>query len=406
MPPEANHDIIIVGASITGAASAIALAKEGYRILVVDQAVFPRHKACGEVIMPQGVQIVADVGLLPPILAAGGHKVPGMRYCNRHGVVAQSDFPAGPGGISFGLVMPRFQLDHLLLQQARSFANVTVREGFKVAEVIQEGPKVCGIIGHAVDSPGQLERFSAPLTIAADGRNSLFHAACGFTKTFLKRKRFGITGHLQGLQDVSPYVEVCPHEDGEVYIAPCGQTTLVVLLLEERAMKNFKGDLTGRYLASLQETPGFGARTLHSEVVPPITAVGPLGFTLESCFRPGLLLIGDSAGFLDPITGEGMTLALKGVQAAVPLIKKAFASGDFGEAMGQQYAADRVQLVNDVFCFTRFVLNFSRYKLLSDRAIRRLSHDQPLFQKFMGIVSGSRKYQDISLREKVSLLMG
>ncbi len=137
-----------------------------------------------------------------------------------------------------------------------------------------------------------------------------------------------------------------------------------------------------------------------------MTAVGPLGFTVEPGYQPGLLLIGDSAGFLDPITGEGMSLALKSVRAAVPLIKDAFSSGNFDVELGQRYARDRFQSIEDVYRFTEFMLNFTRYRFIADRAIRRLSRDELLFQKILGVVSGSHRYGDISLRDKAVLFLG
>ncbi|MFQ5757395.1 MAG: NAD(P)/FAD-dependent oxidoreductase [Acidiferrobacterales bacterium] len=402
-----RHDIVIVGAGIAGSSSAIALAPEGYRILLLDRALFPRDKPCGEGIMPKGVQILAELGLLPDILAHGGAKVRGMRYWNRQGILAQADFPPSPGGISFGLVMRRYHLDNLLLERAASFTNVTVRQGFRVTDVVQENGSVKGVGGHAVDSPNQREVFHAPLTIGTDGRHSVFHDACEFTKTVLRRKRFGVTGHLQGVEGTSSYVEVLLCSGGEIYVAPCAERiTLVAILLEARAMQFFKGGLAARYVGFLREVKGFSERIAKSELVPPVAGVGPLGFTIEPCYRPGLFLIGDSAGFLDPITGEGMTLALKSVKAALPLIKEAFAVGSFDVALGQRYAQDRFQVMEDVFRFTQLLLKLSKYRFIADRAIRRLSHDQRLFQKILGVVTGSHRYRDISLRDKAALLMG
>ncbi len=402
-----KYDVIIVGASVAGASAAIALAPGGYRILLLDQATFPRDKPCGEGIMPQGVRILAEFGLLAEILSHGGTEFQGMRYRNRQGLPAEANFPPSKEGSSFGIAIRRWHLDHLLLQKAKSFSNVTVREGFEVTEVVQEDRVVKGVTGHAVGSSARREAFYAPLTIGADGRHSIFHAACGLTKTYLSRRRFGLTGHLRGVQGGGSYIEVLLQPQGEIYVAPCGEgLTLVALLLEEKSMRFFAGDLPGRYHAFLMSAAGFRERALTSELVGPVFAVGPLGFTVEPCYRPGLLLIGDSAGFLDPITGEGMTLALKCVQAAVPLISEAFATGDFGAKLGRRYAERRFQLIEDVFRFTRLLLNLTRYKLIADRAIRGLSRNEPLFQKLLGIVSGSHSYRDLSVSDKASLLMG
>ena len=402
-----KYDIVIVGASVAGASSAIALAPEGYRILLLDQAAFPRDKPCGEGIMPQGAQILAEFGLLAELLAHGATKVRGMRYRNRQGVSAEADFPSGGPGSPFGIVIRRWLLDHLLVQKAKSLPNVSVREGFRVTEVVEENRTVKGVVGHVVDSSGQREACYAPLTIGADGRHSVFHTACGLAKTYLPRKRFGVTGHLRGIQGCDPYVEVLIHPQGEIYIAPCGDgLTLAALLLEEKSMRFFKGDLRRQYHAFLQSAEGFRGRALSSELVGRVFAVGPLGFTVEPLSRPGLLLVGDSAGFLDPITGEGMTLALKSVKAAVPLIREAFAAGNWGLELGQRYAEERFKLIDDVFRFTRLFLNLSRHKFIADRAISRLSQDRPLFEKLLGVVTGSHRYSDLSFAEKASLLIG
>ncbi len=404
---ETTYDIIVVGAGIAGSSSAIALAPEGYRLLLVDRAVFPRDKPCGEGIMPQGVEVLAQLGVLSAILDSGARTFRGIRYRNRQGVLAQAEFPRAEGGVAFGVAQRRYHLDHLLVQRATSFANVTVREGFAVTEVLREGDAVRGIVGHPVDSPSQRLVFRAPLTIGADGRHSLFHAACGLTKVFLRRRRYGVTGHLRSVAGIGPYVEVLPHQDGEIYLAPCGEdVTLVALLLEERAMKFFKGDLSRRYLESLRSTEGFGSRIARAELVPPVYAVGPLGFTVDPCYRPGLLLIGDSAGFLDPITGEGMALALKSVKAAVPLISEAFAHGDFGTELGRRYAEKRLELIGDLVRFTRLLLALSRHKFIADRAVRRLSRDERLFRNLLAIATGASRYSDLSLSQKVSLLLG
>jgi flavin-dependent dehydrogenase len=273
--------------------------------------------------------------------------------------------------------------------------------------VVQEDGWIKGVGGYAVGSPNQREVFHAPLTIGTDGRSSVFHTACEITKTVLQRRRFGVTGHLQGVEGTGSYIEVLPCPGGEIYIAPCAEgLTLVNILLEASAMQFFKGDLAARYTRFLRDAKGFGERITKSELVPPVAAVGPLGFTVEPCYRPGLLLIGDSAGFLDPITGEGMALALKSVKAAVPLIKGAFTLGSFDLALGQQYARERHKVIADGLRLTQLILNLSKYRFIADRAIRRLSHDQQLFQRILGIVTGSHTYRDISLRDKASLLMG
>lgn len=357
--------------------------------------------------MPLGARILGDLGLLADLIAAGASAFYGIRYRNRQGVTAQADFPPGGVAPTSGIVMRRYDLDRLLLDRARAFPNVTVREGFRVTGVIHEGGVVRGVEGHAVRSPARREAFRAPLTIAADGRHSIFHAACRLRRAYLARRRFGVTGHVTGLRETGPYIEVLLHPEGEIYVAPGSDgITLVALLLEESSMRWFAGDLPGRYHAFLKDAGGLRERAAASRLWGPVFAIGPLGFTVEPCHRPGLLLLGDSAGFLDPITGEGIAIALRCVVSAVPLIGSAFAAGDFGARLGQRYEEARRASIEDVFRFTRLLLRLSRHKIVADRVIRRLSRDAALFRKLLAIAAGSLGYQELSLGEKLRLVKG
>ncbi|MEJ2207555.1 MAG: NAD(P)/FAD-dependent oxidoreductase [Anaerolineae bacterium] len=407
-----DYDVVIVGAGVAGSASAILLGRAGRRVLLLDRATFPRHKTCGEGIMPEGVAILEELGVLPAVLEQGGFCARGLRFRSRAGVWAQADFPASGSGdpaspALSSVVVRRYELDHLLLEQARATPGVTVREGWAVTGTVERAGAIEGVTGHAVGGAAEPETFRAPLTIGADGMRSLFHGRHGIRRTVRRRQRWGISGHLRGVEERRPYIEVLFGRHSEIYLAPLADDlTLVAILAEKQVMSAFRGDLAGRYHEFLKATPGLGERIRDSEVVPPVGARGPLGFQVEPIVLPGLLLVGDSAGFLDPITGEGMTLALKSARAMVPLVERAFEQGDFGlETLGP-YASERANVVRDVGKLTQLMLDVTRVPWLADRAIRRLSRDTELFQKFLGIAAGTRRYADISLRDRLVLALG
>jgi flavin-dependent dehydrogenase len=402
-----DYDVIVVGAGVAGASSAIALGQEGYRVLLLDRSTFPRHKTCGEGIMPEGVAILASLGLLPGVLEQGGFKIRGLRFRSHAGVWAQADFPTEENEPAYSVVIRRYELDQLLVQRAKASANVTVREGFSVKGAIHEGGVILGVAGHSKGRRTPSETFRAPLTLGADGMHSHFHNRYGIERTVRRRRRWGIAGHLRGVEGLEPYIEVMFGDDSEVYLAPmANDTTLVAVLVEKRVMPAFRGDLEKSYHEYLKATPGLGERIRHSEVVPPVGARGPLGFRVDPIFLPGLLLLGDSAGFLDPITGEGMTLALKCVQAAVPVIQRAFEAGDFGSGVLAQYATERARIIADVSKLTQLMLDVTDYRWVSNRVIRGLSRDETSFQKLLGIVTGSNRYSDFTLRDRLGLVLG
>lgn len=405
--PGWEADVIVVGAGVAGSASAILLGREGHRVVLLDRATFPRHKTCGEGLMPAGVAILETLGVLPEVFEEGGFRVQGLRFRSRDGVWAQADFPDTDQAPNHGVVVRRYELDNLLLEQARTTPGVTVREGWAVTGAVEEQGAIRGVVGHPVGKAGSAETLRAPLTVAADGMRSRFHDRYGLERRVRRRQRWGVSGHLRGVEERRPYIEVMFQRDAEVYMAPlAGDLTLVAILAEKRAMAAFRGGLAGRYHQFLKETPGLAERIEHSEVVPPVGAVGPLGFDVRPVFLPGLLLVGDSAGFLDPITGEGMTLALKSARAMVPIVNEAFERGDFGPRILGQYADARARAVGDAAKLTQMMLDVSRFPWLADRAIHRLSRDTALFQKLLGIAAGSRRYREITVRDRLALALG
>jgi flavin-dependent dehydrogenase len=402
-----DYDVIVVGAGVAGSASAIFLGREGRRVLLLDRATFPRHKVCGEGIMPSGVAILEALGVLPAILEQGGAHVQGLRFRSRAGTWAQADFPPTANGPARGVVVRRYELDNILLQQARATPGVTVREGWVVTSALERQGAIEGVSGHRVAATKSTETFRAPVTVAADGMRSLFHGRHGIRRAVQRRQRWGISGHVRGMEGRRPYIEVLFQRDVEVYLAPlAGDLTLVAILAEKHRMSEFRGNLVGHYHEFLQATPGLGERLRRSEVVPPVGARGPLSFVVEPVVLPGLFLVGDSAGFLDPITGEGMTLALKSARAMVPSVNAAFDQGDFGLGVLGRYAAERDRAVRDAWRLTQLMLDVVRFPWLADRAIRRLSRDTDLFHKFLGIAAGSGRYRDITLRDRVGLALG
>jgi len=336
-----DYDVVVAGAILLG--------REGRRVLLLDRATFPRHKTCGEGIMPAGVAILEALGVLPAVMEQGGFCARGLRFRSRAGVWAQADFPATAKGPANSVVIRRYELDHLLLEQARATPGVTVREGWAVTDAVERAEAIEGVTAHPPGWKGSAETFRAPLTIGADGMRSLFHGRHGIRRTVRRRQRWGVSGHLRGVEGRRPYIEVMFQRDSEIYMAPlAGDLTLVAILAEKHVMAAFRGGLAGHYHEFLKAAPGLGERIRHSEVVPPVGARGPLGFTVEPIVVPGLILVGDSAGFLDPITGEGMTLALKSARAMVPIVNRAFQQDDFGLAVLGPYAVERARVVRDV----------------------------------------------------------
>jgi flavin-dependent dehydrogenase len=280
-------DVTVVGGGPAGAAVAIALGQRGVRVALYEQASAPRLKPCGEGLLPHGVEALRQlVDRLPhaPV-------VRGLRFVVG-GTSAASDFSEG-----CGLVVRRDRFDWWLLEQAGATPNVDVRLGARYRLQSENRP------GHTV--------------VGADGKRSMFHRR--LRPVHSRTQRVGLSTHIAGIDGLGERVEVFFHECGELYLAATGHGEAMVAALFHR--QTFRRDGI-EYL--LQAVPELRERTRHIEFTSPVLACSPLSLSLPHVTAPDLLLIGDAAGAPDPITGEGLALALT---SAVPAAE-AIVSGD------------------------------------------------------------------------------
>ena len=135
-----NYDVIVVGARCAGAPTAMLLARQGHRVLLVDRATFPSDTVSTHLLHPPGVAALARWGLLDRLVATGCPPIDPVRARLRPADRARRD----PGGVAYG---PRRTVLDALLVDAAAEAGVEVRPGFGVDEVLIEDGRVAGIRG-------------------------------------------------------------------------------------------------------------------------------------------------------------------------------------------------------------------------------------------------------------------
>jgi flavin-dependent dehydrogenase len=125
-----DFDVAIVGAGPAGCSSAITLAQLGYEVVLIDRAIFPREKLCGDFVNPINWPVLQRLHVSDDVLGRRHVKITRFRITSADGAQATSPLPAA-GGRQFGLGLRRYDLDHTLLERAKSLA-VTVNEGSQV----------------------------------------------------------------------------------------------------------------------------------------------------------------------------------------------------------------------------------------------------------------------------------
>src|SRR5262245_55651834 len=162
------YDVIIVGARVAGSATALLLARQGVRVLVVDRASFPSDTLSTHQIQVPGVARLSGWGVLDPILAAATPPTRQVRF-DQSGVAFTARMPT-VDGVDFMCSPRRTLLDHTLVEAARA-AGAQVRENVAVEELIERDGRVVGIRAKEKGGPAFTEH--AALVVGADGRTSV-----------------------------------------------------------------------------------------------------------------------------------------------------------------------------------------------------------------------------------------
>ena len=285
-------DLLVVGGGPTGLTAALAAALAGMRVTVLEPHTGVIDKACGEGLMPAAVDALAKLGVSP-----AGQPFVGIRYLTpAH--QAQAPLPAP------GLGVRRTEL-HARLLEAVTAAGVRVLA--HRARQIRATAAGVDVDGHRADA-----------LIAADGLRSPTRHALGLDAPTRRAPRYGLRAHV----DQPPWtdhVEVYWADDAEAYVTPVSPSEVGVAFLfgdPARHATRTSGDPPFDRL--LRRFPALGARL----TAPPGSPRGAGPFAAGSTQRVlhRALLVGDAAGYLDPITGEGLKLGILGAVAAVDAI--------------------------------------------------------------------------------------
>jgi menaquinone-9 beta-reductase len=266
-------DVCIVGGGPAGLAGAIAFSQAGFTVTVLDRAAPPIDKACGEGLMPAGVEILRQLGVVTPPTA--GCALTGVRFIDGNVTVA-ARFPNGPG-----LGIRRTVLHSALINRAA-----------------QLGVQLCWNARNA--SLRQLP--AARLIIAADGQNSLLRREAGLHRVRAEHKRYGFRRHYK----VAPW-----SGDVEVYWGPRSQIYVTPVSASEVGVATLSHHPHIRVDESLADLPALRERLAEASFVGPEKGALSVSRRLQRVQQDGLALLGDASGSVDAITGDGLTLAFK-----------------------------------------------------------------------------------------------
>jgi flavin-dependent dehydrogenase len=284
-------DVAVVGGGPAGLALGALAARRGLSVVLLERGALPQDKACGEGVMPAGLAVLERLGALEGVDARDRGPIRGVRYVQEDGTTLEGALP-GEGGLG----IRRTALSSALLGVAQR-AGVEVRD----RTALRAHRRTPGGMALETDRGELLAR----VLVAADGLHSPLRRAEGLDVPVRGARRFGLRQHFV----TAPWtdrVEVHLSGEAEAYVTPCGPTRVGVAFLWS------DGGLEGRpgVEALLGRFPLLRARLGGAAPDSEPRGAGPFLQRARARVAPRFALLGDAAGYVDAITGEGMSVAL------------------------------------------------------------------------------------------------
>ena len=313
-----DPDVLIVGAGPAGAVAGALLARAGARVRIVDRAVFPRDKLCGDTVNPGTVSILERLQLAQS-LDTCGLSVEGMRVSGDNGLVIEGRYPKGVTGRA----LLRRHFDWMLLQDAMA-AGAQFEPGVAVRRAIVEDGRVVGVgLGGGCE-------LRAKVTIAADGRRSTLAFGLGLLAHPGRPRRWAMGAYMDARADASSrlFGEMHLRAGHYIGIAPVpGGLTNVCLVTPWRTGDAPISDPRKAIVDALAGDRLLRDRFADARMATTPVVLGPLAVDARDRSMDGLLLAGDAAGFIDPMTGDGLRFAIRGAELTASSAVEVLARG-------------------------------------------------------------------------------
>lgn len=344
-----DTDVFIIGGGPAGLAAAIAVREKGFDVVVADGAEPPIDKACGEGLLPDAVEVLAQLGVEIPTSERSALR--GIRFLDAD-LEVSAQFSTGQG-----MGVRRAVLHQSMVERARE----------KGVTLLWRRP-VSGISSTGVITDRQT--IAARWIIGADGIRSRVRHWAGLEALRQHHPRFAFRRHYH----VAPWsncTEVHWGRKAQAYVTPIGAHDICVVLISR--------DPQARFVSIDSEFPELAQRLASAAPTSVERGAVTMSRSLDRVYRGRIALIGDASGSVDAITGEGLSL---GFHQALALAD-ALEAGDL-----RKYQAAHQRLTRRPTLMGRLLLLLDNQPKLRKRAMRVLAAHPDLFARLVAVHVG------------------
>lgn len=391
------YDVIVIGARCAGAPAAMLFARQGYRVLLLEKARFPRDTLSSHYIHTPGVALLGRWGLLDELRDAGcrpidhqSYEAPGVRL---------DGFSLPVDGYRTTYAPRRFVLDPILVRGAVA-SGVEFREGCAVTDLVFEGDRVVGV---RYTTPGGAEATDrARLVVGADGQRSLVARKAG-AQNVIEHPRMtctyysywsGVPSHFELYERPERWIGVIPTND---------DLTLIMTYFPQSEFSSVRTGVETAYLEAVRTTaPAVYERMLAGRRVEQLYGTGQQENFFRTAYGPGWALVGDAVHHKDSITARGITDAFIQAKSLTEHIGQGLHDDAALEAALESYEAD----VNDEFLdLYQGVLHVAELKPQGrSELLRNLVGHQELIDRYFSTLSGACSIDDFYNADLLAVL--
>jgi len=322
-----HFQVVVVGAGPSGAVAAIDLKQKNMQVALVDKADFPRDKICGDGMPLKTIRLLEELGFTEAQLFEKGFHIKGMVVYSPQGYQTPLGGLTGSSASKSGCI-PRKYFDALLFRKAQQMADKTFN-GWRLQKLIRHNAHWMLILKNTQNSTET--RISADLVIGADGAYSQVARDARLlqedrSQTYDGMRLYYLGEHFEPLVHIFYDARLLP---GYLWIFPVSRQVVNVGLM----IKRKKGKPISALFNEVLESNEL-VKNILKNARPLNTAQGallPLGSIPGERISDAVILIGDAAAFINPLTGGGIYNGILSARQAASVAASAFERGDFSK---------------------------------------------------------------------------